>query len=250
MRLNYQAQTRGADEIDGRRAEVVELRPVPGRSDLAGPARRVFIDAATGLTLRIEEFNARLQPASYSTFSQVELHPTISPTTFHASAALLKAADQSFWQGEEMGDDARAVEQKTGLVPPQSTQVPRGWKRDGFGVHRCAPDGAALQIAAFTRYTDGLNILTLFALKIAPVTREIAANASQPMPASCSFGPGALVSRVDGAGTLLAVGDLPPAVMQRALAAARFQQVALTATPIAATATASPIIAAPFGARR
>ncbi len=236
MRANYQAQMRPASAVDGRPVEVVELRPARGA--LAGPARRIFIDDATGLTLRIEEFNARLQPASHSTFSRLDLHSAIAPNTFHAPAALLKAGQRSFWRGEELGDDARAVERKTGLTPPQSGQVPRGWKRDGFGVHRCVPGGGALQVAAFTRYTDGLNSLTLFAIR-PPATAKNAPDARRAVPASCSFGPGALVSRADGGGTLLAVGDLPPEIMRRALEAARFRAVApLASTP--ATSHAPP----------
>ena len=229
MRANYQAHMRAPNEIDGRPVEVVELRPASFRGDLAGPARRIFIDDATGLTLRIEEFNARLQPASHSTFSHLDFHPKISQTTFCAPSALLVAANHNFWRGEELGDDARAVVQKTGLAPPQSDRLPRGWKRDGFGVHRCDQSREKLQVAAFTRYTDGLNVLTLFALKdasAASLAKSADIKADARFPATCSFGPGALVSRRDGAGTLLAIGDLPPEVLRRVLKGARFQQVA------------------------
>lgn len=237
MRANYQAQMRAPDEIDGRPVEVVELRPAHSRSDFVGPARRVFIDDATGLTLRTEEFNARLQPASHSTFSQLDLRPVISQTTFRAPSALLNAANQSFWRGEELGGDARAVAQKAGLVPPQSANVPRGWERDGFGVHRCEQTGDDLPVAAFTRYTDGLNVLMLFAVKNVPSESAVLSTKAQ-MPTTCSFGPGTLVSRKDGAGTLLAIGDLPPEVLRRVLKDARFQKVAIAvATPTASLAT-------------
>ena len=234
MRANYQAHMRAPDAVDGRPVEVVELRPASFRGDLAGPARRIFIDDATGLTLRTEEFNARLQPASHSTLSHLDFHPKISQTTFRAPSELLIAAQQSFWRGEELGDDARAVEQKTGLAPPQSDRLPRGWKRDGFGVHRCAQSREMLQIAAFTRYTDGLNVLTLFAVKdasAADLAKDAAIKTDARFPATCSFGPGTLISRRDGAGTLLAIGDLPPEVLRRVLQGTRFQQVA----PVAAT---------------
>ena len=238
MRANYRAQRRKPAAIDGRPVEVVELRPANATNDFGGPARRVFIDAATGLTLRIEEFNARLQPASHSTFSRLDLHPAISQDTFRAPSALLNLGVRDFWRGEELGDDARAVQQKTGLVPPQSASVPRGWKRDGFGVHRCTQTSEALQVAAFTRYTDGLNVLMLFAMKSAP---GAALTDTRQKPMSCSFGPGALVSRTDGAGTLLALGDLPPDILRKVLKDARFKEVA----PIAATPTTSPTTISP-----
>lgn len=236
MRANYQAQMQKPGEVDGRPVEVVELRPSHPLNNMAGPARRVFIDDATGLTLRIEEFNARLQPVSHSTFSQLNLQPTITKTTFCAQSAILAAGNQSFWQGEELGDDARAVEQKTGIEAPQSADIPRGWKRDGFGVHRCDATAKALQVAAFTRYTDGLNVLTMFAIQNAPREEVALASTNQQLPATCSFGPGTLVSRADGAGTLLAIGDLPPEILRRVLRGARFKAV----PPTAATPTASP----------
>ena len=229
MRANYQAQMQPSAEVDGRPVAVVELRPSRSQNDMPGPARRIFIDDATGLTLRIEEFNARLQPVSHSTFSRLNLQPAITKTTFCQPLALLKAGQESFWRGEELGDDARAVEAKVGLAPPQSANLPRGWKRDGFGVHRCATTSQALNLAAFTRYTDGLNVLTVFAIKNAPQTAIASPDRHDKLPETCSFGPGALVSRADGAGTLLAIGDLPPEILRRVLQDAHFKAVAPTA---------------------
>ena len=241
MRANYQAHLQNPDLVDGRPVEVVELRPARFQAEMAGPARRVFIDDATGLTLRIEEFNARLQPVSHSTFSGLNLRPAITKTTFRQPSSLARAGAQSFWRGEEWGDDARAVEQKIGIAPPQSAHIPRGWKRDGFGVHRCDATNPALSVAAFTRYTDGLNVLMVFAIKNAPDAQIAARGGQKLLPATCSFGPGALVSRADGAGTLLAVGDLPPEILRRVLQDVHFKEVApaTVATPTAATPTAA-----------
>ena len=238
MRANYQAYLRAPSEIGGRSVEVIELRPTRPLRGVLGPARRVFVDDATGLMLRTERFNSRLQPVSHSTFSQLDLHPKTA-SAFGAPAAILATARQGFWQGEELGADARAVEQKTGIAPPQSARIPRGWKCDGFGVHRCVADNHTshkdLQVAAFTRYTDGLNVLTLFALKNASKVQDSPASASY----QCSFGPGTLLSRAEGAGTLLAIGDLPPEILRRVLEGARFKEVAI-ATPVPAPTAATP----------
>ncbi len=233
MRANYQAHLQAPREISGRPVEVVELRPSRPVFGAKGPARRVFIDDATGLTLRTEAFNSRLQPVSHSTFSRLDLQPQAVPDAFQPPATIVAAAQQSFWQGEELGDDARAVERKTGIEPPQSQRIPRGWERDGFGVHRCDAPGNVLQIAAFTRYTDGLNVLTLFAMK--NTTRNQALPAPSSQLYRCSFGPGTLVSRAEGAGTLLAIGDLPPEVLRRVLDDARFKEVGIAAPTVALT---------------
>ena len=246
MRANYQAQMCAPAQVNGRPVEVVELRPSHPWGAIAGPARRVFIDDATGLTLRTEEFNARLQPVSHSTFSRLHLRPAITKTTFRPPSAILAASAQSFWRGEELGEDARAVEQKVGIAPPQSAAIPRGWKRDGFGVHRFQAPNQTLETAAFTRYTDGLNVLTLFAIKNAPGANVASPARPQQLPATCSFGPGALVSRADGAGTLLALGDLPPEILRQVLQNVRFQAVA----PTVATPMPTPTIIPATSARR
>lgn len=233
MRANYRAQLRAPGEIAGRPVEVIELRPARPLRGTTGPARRVFVDDATGLILRTEAFNSRLQPVSHSTFSRLDLQPQIVANDFHEAAEITSAAEGNFWRGEELGDDARAVELQTGIEPPQSATIPRGWTRDGFGIHRYDGPDEMRPIAAFTRYTDGLNVLTLFAMRN---TTELQELSSKSEFYHCSFGPGTLISRTDGAGTLLAIGDLPPEILRRVLNNAHFEQVALASpstTPVA-----------------
>ena len=245
MRANYEAHLQGTDEIAGRPVEIIEVRPARPMRGLKGPARRIFVDDATGLTLRIETFNSRLQPVSHSTFSQLDLRVEANGADFLSKTQVASVANQSHWEGEELGDDARAVEQQIGLAPPQSDALPKGWKRDGFGIHRCQADDKTLRIAAFTRYTDGLNVMTLFALKNPTRTSFSNAFSSESASYKCSFGPAVLVSRPDGAGTLLAIGDLPPKILSRVLKNARFREVAITAaTPTAAPTIVSPVRAA------
>lgn len=243
MRANYQAYLQAPGEIGGRPVQVVEVRPTRPSRSMSGPARRIFIDDATGLTLRTETFNSRLQPVSHSTFSNIDLQPKLDSTDFLQTTEIASAANQSFWKGEELGEDARQIEQQTGLAPPQSDALPHGWERDGFGIHRCATAGQELCTAAFTRYTDGLNVMTLFAMKNPDNTAG--AHASNSAPYNCSFGPGALVSRPDGAGTLLAIGDLPPEVLRHVLDKAHFQEVKL-AVSSPALAAASPVASTPL----
>lgn len=272
MRQNYRAQLQAPQKLGGRDVEVVELRPLHPAPGARGPARRVFIDTRTGLTLRTESFNYRLQPVSHSTFSRLELQPKVKPTTFEPPAAIAAAAQKSFWQGEELGQNERAVEAKVGLTPPRSERVPDGFTVDGVGVHRCARSVPGLQVAAFTRYSDGINELTLFAVKTLPLsalgalptgtlptgalpigalptdeTGVAEPGAGKPLVApfggvelNCNFGPGTVISRVDGAGMLVAMGDLPVAVLQRALGDAQFRAVAVATAMPTAIPTAMP----------
>lgn len=247
MRQNYRADLQAPAQLNGRAVEVVELRPIHPAPGASGPARRLFIDAQTGLTLRTESFNYRLQPVSHSTFSDLKLRPVVTKTTFEAPAAIAAAAAASFWQGEELGHNQRAVERKIGLAPPQSDALPQGFVLDGVGVHRCTRSVPGMQVAAFTRYTDGINVLMIYAVKSVP---SAAQNAPVPLPGAgvfggdlnCNFGPGTMISRAQDGGTLVAMGDLPVAVLERALGRAKFQTVEIpTPTPVATTtATATP----------
>ena len=251
MRRNYRADLQAPAQLNGRAVEVIELRPLHPAPGASGPARRLFIDAQTGLTLRAEAFNYRLQPVSHSTFSHLQLRPVVTQTTFEAPAAIAAAAAASFWQGEELGHDERAVERKIGLAPPQSDALPQGFMLDGVGVHRCTRSVPGMQIAAFSRYTDGINVLTIYAVKTEFSAKTEPSAAPLPPPPGapifdgdlkCNFGPGTVISRAEAGGTLVAMGDLPVAVLQRALNRAKFRAVEIaTPTPVAtALPTATP----------
>ena len=229
MRQNYDARMQPGDTLNGRAVEIIELRPRRPLQGVPGPARRVFVDAQTGLTLRTEAFNARLQPVSHSTLSQIEWKPQFAAATFREPSEIAAVAKRSFWQGEELGQNPALVAREVGFEPPQSPDLPRGFALEGFGVHRCLHnEPGAMQIAAFTRYTDGLNVLTLFAVKAnrmpAPFSAALAAqNAGAQPNMSCNFGPATLVSRADHSGTLIAIGDLPVTLLRRTLQGARFR---------------------------
>lgn len=213
---NYRVSLGGSKKIDGRTAQAIELRPNHPLDGAQGPARRLWIDKKSGLTLGIESFNCDLKLISRSTLSKLQIAPPIAPATFEKPQAIFASLSTQNWQGEELGDDFRAAEKKTGFVPPRPTYLPPGFKLDGYGVHRCLTTGT-LQLAAFSRYCDGLNTLTIYGFK--PVNAGI----SKTMRGNCNFGPGALASREDGGGRLVALGDLPAKTLARVLDSARFQ---------------------------
>ncbi len=213
---NYRVSLGETKTVDGRAAQAIELRPKHRIDGARGPARRLWIDQKSGLTLGIESFNCALQPTTRSTLSQLRIAPPIAPATFQQPQAIFASLSTQNWQGEELGDDFRAATQKTGFVPPKPTYLPPGFELDGYGVHRCLTTGT-LQPAAFSRYCDGLNTLTVFAFK--PANQNIAKN----MRGGCNFGPGAMSSREDNGGRLVAMGDLPTKTLQRILGSAHFE---------------------------
>lgn len=213
---NYRVSLGATRKIDGRAAQAIELRPKHLIDGAKGPARRLWIDQKSGLTLGIESFNCELKPTSRSLLSQLQIAPPIAPATFERPQAIFASLQTQNWQGEELGDDFEAAMSKTNVVPPKPTYLPPGFELDGYGVHRCLTTGT-LQPAAFSRYCDGLNTLTVFAFK--PANADIAKN----MRGGCNFGPGAMSSREDNGGRLVAMGDLPAKTLQRVLESAQFE---------------------------
>jgi negative regulator of sigma E activity len=213
---NYNATLSGREKLDGRLATVIELWPAHPVDGARGPARRLYIDEQSGLTLRTDAFNCDLRPVMRSTLSKLDLHPTVKANTFEPPALIFASLKKDEWRGEELGSDYKKAAQKTGFLPPHPSYLPPGFELDGYGIHRCRTTGV-LQLASFTRYTDGLNTLTVFAFK--PVNQNI----ENTMRGACDFGPGAMSSREDGAGRLMALGDLPPKTLENVLASAKFE---------------------------
>lgn len=213
---NYTPQWSGEQNVDGRATDVVELRPNHPIDGAQGPARRLFIDQQSGLTLRIDAFNCALKPVTRSSLSELDLKPQITEATFEAPTAIMASLKGRDWQGEDLAHDLQSAAQKTGVLPPRPAYLPPGFQLEGYGVHRCRTTGT-LQLAAVSRYTDGLNTLTLFAFQ------PVSANIQKNMRGACDFGPGAMSSREDSGGRLVAMGDLPSKTLERVLGSAKFE---------------------------
>jgi negative regulator of sigma E activity len=229
MMKNYRSYLLREDEMDGHKTQVVELRPIHLADNAKGPIKQMWIDRQSGLTLRSDSYNYQNQLIMRSVLSQVDLTPEITSTTFAPPAALQKAADSSGWIAREMGIDASKVIQQTGIEPPLATWVPAGFELDGYGVHSCPPERSLPILASLTRYTDGLNTLTVFAMRalhgptMEPEQEKGAPNESGQKASnraadnSCDYGPGTMVMLNKGDLRLLAVADLPPVTLKRVL---------------------------------
>jgi negative regulator of sigma E activity len=96
--------------------------------------------------------------------------------------------------------------------------LPTGFELDGYGVHQCPSERSQPITAALSRYTDGLNTLTIFVMNPLPPTSDsklVVEKADGPQ--SCDFGPGTMAMRSHEGKKLIAVGDLPLATLSRVL---------------------------------
>jgi len=226
---NYSAVVTGTSQVAGRKVDVVEVKPLNPAEGATGPARRLFLDSDTGLALQVESFDYQMKPVSISTLSEVSYNP-IPATTFPTPAQIVGAAHDN-WVVEELGSGAdalRQVSERAGFFPPQPTYLPAGFVLDGYGLHRCRQHPAA-PYAAMTRYSDGLNTLTIFAMR----------RSAPPLKGGgpCDFGSGTMVTRDDAPVSFVALADLPPATLQKVLATVSYVP-AKAAQPLAASPAA------------
>jgi hypothetical protein len=225
MLQNYMAERRGSATIDKRPVQIVDLRPFRPVPGAAGPAKRLWIDEQTGLTLRLETFNYEMKPVMRTTLTGVDEHPKIDGATMTSPAQIRQAAQQRPCVAQEEGNDRREAARRTGLWPPEPKYLPVGFQFDGVGMHHCQFSGSAY-CAALSRYTDGLNTLTIFVVKhplIGGAQGGAAKSAAKPAednqngPKTCDFGPGTVAMRSIGFAQLVAVADLPAPELQRVL---------------------------------
>jgi hypothetical protein len=237
---NYRATDEGQTRLAGREAQIVDLRPFEPATGAQGPAKKLWIDTQSGLTLRQQTFNYQMMPVMESVLSELDFTPQITTTTFVPPQKLREAARQHPWMARDAGNDIESVARQTGVYPPQpdASTLPSGFEFDSVGAHRCDSciSGTSTPCyAALARYTDGLNTLTVFALSSDCAHSDLAgtnanfsaSNAVTANPvkadglesAACDFGTGTLVTRSTQNGQLIAVADLPAPVLHRVLAA-------------------------------
>lgn len=223
MLENYKARWEGNETQNGREVEIVRLLPLHPAEGASGPARKLWIDAKTGLTLRQQSFNFMMMKVMESVLSDVNYEPEIKEDTFVTPQTLSIAAKSKPWMAHETLNDRERVAKLAGLYPPEVKNLPTGFEFDGVGAHRCQLCDDACY-AVLSRYTDGLNTLTIFALRprcssaISATSAEKSAS-SKPLGTSqsCAFGTGTLVTRDVPEGHLIAVADLPSQSLQRVL---------------------------------
>jgi negative regulator of sigma E activity len=234
---NYRASALAPQEVEQRKTDVVELSPLYPVEGATGPRKRLWIDEQTGLTLRTQTFNHQGRLVMTTELKQLDTTPQITATTFVPPADMVKAAQARPWMAAEMGSKREEVARATGLEPPQPKYVPAGFEFDNVGIHRCSDMGTPI-VAAHSRYSDGLNALTVFAFKIkdgSPLatkkTESKATDEGAKSQETCTFGPATMAMRDIPGGRLVAVADLPTGVLIRVLDSTDFVPAKSKKTP-------------------
>lgn len=209
MRANYGARLLPPTVLNSRPCDVVEIRRFQPVDGAVGPWKRLWIDRQTGLTLRTDSYNHEGKLVMRSQLSNLKVQRAVEAPDFVTPAQMVAVAQQKPWMYEEMNADRARVQNATGIAPPKVEQVPPGFEFDSVGTHRF--DSQSAPAAALTRFSDGMNVITVFAFeRKAPVEKSA--------PTTCDFGMGTMAMRELPNGiTLLAVGDLPAQTLHKML---------------------------------
>lgn len=207
---NYQAQLAGQERLLGRQTDVIVLKPRHG----AGPSRKLWIDRATGVVLRMEQYNSSGNLVSRSVYLSVDwtANPPDHLFTVPEGWKRVDAPVQTerHWKKEELSRYMDLTVREPGYVPP-------GFVLDGF--HLVIRPNA--QPSAHIRYVDGLNSISVFEHRCPPGRgRGFQWGRRMGRRGNCEFFTSqegnVLVKEVGGI-RFIVVGDLPEGELQKVI---------------------------------
>lgn len=158
---NYEAVLVRGETLLGRSCDVVKLQPKRG----TGPSRLLWIDRATGVILRSEQYNSQGKLVSRSEFLSVDWKARPADSLFQIPAGWRVTAPAI--QAEKHLDKEQ-VSRMVGIPVREPTYVPPGFVLDGYHVVQ----SPSAHLVAHLRYVDGLNSLSVFQHRCAPGRRR------------------------------------------------------------------------------
>lgn len=207
---NYQAMLVGQEQILARQTDVITLKPRQG----SGPSRKLWVDRATGVVLRVEQYNSSGRLVSRSLYLSVDwkANPPDSLFTIPEGWKQVNAPVQTeqHWEKEQLSKRVGFAIREPGYVPP-------GFVLDGF--HLVLRPNA--QPSAHIRYVDGLNSISIFEHRCPPGRgRGFQWGRRMGRRGNCEFFTSnegnMLVKEVDGI-RFIVVGDLPEGELQKVM---------------------------------
>lgn len=207
---NYRALLAGQERLLGRQTDVIALKPRHGE----GPSRKLWIDRATGVVLRVEQYNSSGRLVSRSLYLSVDwkANPPDNLFTIPEGWKQVNAPVQTerHWKKEELS-------RYMGFTIREPSYVPPGFILDGFHMV-LRPN---MLPSAHIRYVDGLNSISIFEHRCPPGRgRGFQWGRRMGRRGNCEFFTSnegnMLVKEVDGI-RFIVVGDLPEGELQKVI---------------------------------
>jgi len=147
---NYRAVLEGEDQVAGRPAWVLSLKPlVSGK-----PSQTLLVDRETSVILENKRFRARGSFAVHSRFTAFEPRPDLDGALFRAEPdreAVEHGLDPAFFRPDELRAELEEH------VPSPET-LPGGFVLESTDLYEIRGS-----LVRHLRYTDGLSVLSVFA---------------------------------------------------------------------------------------
>jgi len=207
---NYRAELSEQEQLLGRQTDVITLKPRRG----SGPTRKMWIDRATGLVLRTEQYNSGGKLVSRSFYLSVDWKASPPDSLFTVPVGwkqvVAPVQTERHWEKEDLSRRLGFTVREPGYVPP-------GFVLDGF--HLVIRPNA--QPSAHIRYVDGLNSISIFEHRC-PAGRGRGFQWGRRMGrrGNCEFftsSEGNVLVKEFGGIRFIVVGDLPESELQKVI---------------------------------
>jgi outer membrane lipoprotein-sorting protein len=207
---NYRAELSGQERLLGRQTDVITLKP----QQRSGPTRKLWIDRATGVVLRTEQYNSSGKLVSRSFYSSVDWKASPPDSLFTVPEGwrqvVAPVQTERHWEKEDLSRRLGFTIREPGYVPP-------GFVLDGF--HLVVRPNA--QPSAHIRYVDGLNSISIFEHRCPPGRgRGFQWGRRMGRRGNCEFftsNEGNVLVKEVGGIRLIVVGDLPENELQKVI---------------------------------
>jgi len=150
LKANYEIVQVGRETFSNRRCLVVEIRPrYPGN-----PKRKLWLDAATGLELKTERYNARGKLSMTTRFVEIAF-----PASIPDERVALPAPAQTLEKIDRMPVplELKQCPQMAGFQALMPQYLPRGYTFLGASLLR-----AGKRAIVHLKFSDGMNTISLF----------------------------------------------------------------------------------------
>lgn len=207
---NYQPVLAGQELVLGRQTDVVTLKPRRG----SGASRKLWIDRATGVVLRAEQYNSAGKLVSRSLYLSVDWKASPPDSLFVIPAGWKRVTApvqvERHWDKEELSRYMGFTIREPGYIPP-------GFVLDGF--HLVVRPNALP--SAHIRYVDGLNSISIFEHRCPPGRgRGFQWGRRIGRRGNCEFftsNEGNVLVKEVGGIRFIVVGDLPESELQKVI---------------------------------
>jgi len=207
---NYRAELSGQERLLGRQTDVITLKP----QQRSGPTRKLWIDRATGVVLRTEQYNSSGKLVSRSFYSSVDWKASPPDSLFTVPEGwrqvVAPVQTERHWEKEDLSRRLGFTIREPGYVPP-------AFVLDGF--HLVVRPNA--QPSAHIRYVDGLNSISIFEHRCPPGRgRGFQWGRRMGRRGNCEFftsNEGNVLVKEVGGIRFIVVGDLPENELQKVI---------------------------------